>query len=481
MGNNVCAYRIKVRSCIYIERRNSKETGEHDETDNSEAQSMLMNEHNNRPNGNVVVTVEGNVVSSSTSTYEKQFSRMTVTSTGDEDDLIPIIHEESENEENAIEDGKDETQNVVQPVVEEEVHACTNGSLFEVVAQAHTAAARSNNTTRKKKRFRMKLFDDDSSSSSSSDDSDDVEERDVRFKRHKTVTSEKVLRKHNAKDNVEDAIKEAGLDDIQLRVKEGPTRSIASLTPKHIAQYCLPLFVLHFQGQVNHIEGKDADEERKGEKKMCNMNNYLKLMDQFIRQYDDVKNFTGQEEEYKLILRFLANKRYIRNEETVHDCYRRLRKESKRFVRIYHKRGRKSDELPSSAKRYWGTRQQLLAGKVIGDWVDRENGPLDPVFGVMLNPTAGRAGRGEGGVIHKAVFDDMGPFAYHSAVHDAFGYLMTAHEIGPGYDYMDKSRLKTTSPLSGQIDGVKFWRNLIAQVKAKQSENLDHDLEHFRC
>ena len=38
---------------------------------------------------------------------------------------------------------------------------------------------------------------------------------------------------------------------------------------------------------------------------------------------------------------------------------------------------------------YWGTRQQLLAGKVIGDWVDRENGPLDPIFGVILQPTAG--------------------------------------------------------------------------------------------
>ena len=40
-------------------------------------------------------------------------------------------------------------------------------------------------------------------------------------------------------------------------------------------------------------------------------------------------------------------------------------------------------------KTYWGSRQQLLAGKVIADWVDRENGPLDPIFGVLLNPTAG--------------------------------------------------------------------------------------------
>ena len=39
---------------------------------------------------------------------------------------------------------------------------------------------------------------------------------------------------------------------------------------------------------------------------------------------------------------------------------------------------------------YWGSRQQLMAGKVIADWVDRENGALDPVFGILLQPTAGK-------------------------------------------------------------------------------------------
>ena len=38
---------------------------------------------------------------------------------------------------------------------------------------------------------------------------------------------------------------------------------------------------------------------------------------------------------------------------------------------------------------YWGSRQQLMAGKVIADWVDKENGPLDPIFGVLLQPNAG--------------------------------------------------------------------------------------------
>jgi len=38
---------------------------------------------------------------------------------------------------------------------------------------------------------------------------------------------------------------------------------------------------------------------------------------------------------------------------------------------------------------YWGTRQQLRAGKVIADWIDPLYGPLDPIFGVLLCPTAG--------------------------------------------------------------------------------------------
>ena len=48
---------------------------------------------------------------------------------------------------------------------------------------------------------------------------------------------------------------------------------------------------------------------------------------------------------------------------------------------------------------YWGTRQQLLAGKVIGDWVDKKNGPLDAIFGVLLQPTAGNGSSTKGPVI----------------------------------------------------------------------------------
>jgi len=51
---------------------------------------------------------------------------------------------------------------------------------------------------------------------------------------------------------------------------------------------------------------------------------------------------------------------------------------------------------PLEHKGYWGTRQQMLAGKVICDWLesfdkdDDDDEPMDPIYGVLLNPTSGR-------------------------------------------------------------------------------------------
>ena len=39
---------------------------------------------------------------------------------------------------------------------------------------------------------------------------------------------------------------------------------------------------------------------------------------------------------------------------------------------------------------------------------------------------------------------------YHAAVHDAFGYLLVYHDIGPGYDYLDDSWFNDDNALAGQ-------------------------------
>ena len=92
---------------------------------------------------------------------------------------------------------------------------------------------------------------------------------------------------------------------------------------------------------------------------------------------------------------------------------------------------------------------------------------MDTIFGVLLQPTAGRAGPGDAGLFHQVMFDGNGPCAYHSAVHDAFGYLITDHDVGPGYDYMQNSHFKKSRPISGQIGGLKFWSKLLENEELK--------------
>ena len=41
-------------------------------------------------------------------------------------------------------------------------------------------------------------------------------------------------------------------------------------------------------------------------------------------------------------------------------------------------------------------------------------------------------GPGDSVFMHEVLFDDNGNMAYHSAVHDAFGYLFNKHGVGPG-------------------------------------------------
>ena len=63
------------------------------------------------------------------------------------------------------------------------------------------------------------------------------------------------------------------------------------------------------------------------------------MLDKFIRQHDNIMEINGEEEEFCAIMRLIATKRYRKNQESIHDCYERLMSQSKRFLRIYQKRG----------------------------------------------------------------------------------------------------------------------------------------------
>ena len=65
-------------------------------------------------------------------------------------------------------------------------------------------------------------------------------------------------------------------------------------------------------------------------------------------------------------------------------------------------------------------------------------------------------------------FDNSGPMAYHTMVHDGFGYLYQHHDIGPGYNYLGKcSFFCTYSPLSGHIGGGYFWKDILRNKENK--------------
>ena len=100
---------------------------------------------------------------------------------------------------------------------------------------------------------------------------------------------------------------------------------------------------------------------------------------------------------------------------------------------------------------FMGSTSQLRSGQVVGEAFG-----VDPVFGALLNPSGGLVGPG-----NNAVDLDDSSIGYHGAVHDAAGYLYNFHNTGPGYDYLGREGRDTSDPLSGQREGIKYWRETL--------------------
>jgi len=57
---------------------------------------------------------------------------------------------------------------------------------------------------------------------------------------------------------------------------------------------------------------------------------------------------------------------------------------------------------------------------------------------------------------------------YHTAVHDACGYLFEFHGVGPGYNYLGTpfTVFPTFVPQSGRLAALLFWKKLINEPKS---------------
>merc|ERR1712110_190060 len=80
---------------------------------------------------------------------------------------------------------------------------------------------------------------------------------------------------------------------------------------------------------------------------------------------------------------------------------------------------------------------------------------LHPLFTVMLSPASGMAG---GGNLVFYVGDLHDSVNVHAVVHDAFGYLLSFHGKGPGYNYIQTwwAVFSAGFPLCCQPQG--YWR-----------------------
>lgn len=112
---------------------------------------------------------------------------------------------------------------------------------------------------------------------------------------------------------------------------------------------------------------------------------------------------------------------------------------------------------------YWGTKQQLRCGEIIADTL----GGLDPAFGVLLYPAGGRTDLANP---NKKQFritgkekEEIDAMLFHTATHDACGYLNEYHQIGPGYNYLGTmlTVFPTCIPQSGRLAALMFWKRLI--------------------
>jgi WXG100 family type VII secretion target len=139
-----------------------------------------------------------------------------------------------------------------------------------------------------------------------------------------------------------------------------------------------------------------------------------------------------------------------------------IRQEYDRFLQLRQQAqefgARNGQEMPPALSGihsdFMGSTSQLRYGKVVGDVLG-----VDPVFASMLNPTGGMVGPGN------AAFDaDATAVGMHGIVHDAAGYLYNFHNTGPGYDYLGREGRNTADPLSGQREGIRYWREITPGV-----------------
>ena len=121
------------------------------------------------------------------------------------------------------------------------------------------------------------------------------------------------------------------------------------------------------------------------------------------------------------------------------------------FCRVKVERSVDPEALAKRHSGHAGSLRHMRFGKVVADSL----GLPHPVWGALLCGTGGIAGNG-----NQRLGGWLGPNNFlirHASVHDAYGYLLSFHDVGPGYNYRGWRWLADSNPLAGQISGLWYW------------------------
>lgn len=153
---------------------------------------------------------------------------------------------------------------------------------------------------------------------------------------------------------------------------------------------------------------------------------------------------------------------------------------------ISHRRGRAREtgtaepsNLSAANAGVWGSARQYRFGValslVLRDAELREaagapGGAVHPSLAPFLAPCGGIVGAGNDSLYEGAVDS---PVVLHACVHDACGYALASHGVGPGYNYLGTTLTlsPTTSPLSCQAMGLLAARSCLWQLARERGSS----------
>lgn len=126
-----------------------------------------------------------------------------------------------------------------------------------------------------------------------------------------------------------------------------------------------------------------------------------------------------------------------------------------------------SVKIRSCNKGLWGSRRQWAFGEAVSRLlfhfgVTEPGNDLHPVFAILLFPVGGVAGPDNMSLVTGDMHDSV---IVHAVVHDAFGYVDWAHNVGPSYNYLAiKSVFANDSCMSCQFAGVSESRRVLEHM-----------------